>query len=38
MQYRKRLKKSYSKRLFTKTASRVKSKNYAMPMRGGIRM
>ena len=26
-----------SKRMFSKTASRVKSKNYVKPMRGGIR-
>lgn len=38
MAYRKKMSKKRSKRSFTKGALRVKRKNFAMPMRGGIRL
>jgi hypothetical protein len=38
MKYRKRMNKRASKRSFTKGAMRVKKKNYAKVMRGGIRL
>lgn len=39
MKFRSKLKKRYSKKLFTKTASKVHSKNgMGRPMRGGIRL
>lgn len=37
--YRRPLKKKYSKKLFSKTAAKVKSANYnRSPMRGGYRL
>lgn len=36
--YRKKMSRGKSKRMFSKTASKVKSRNYSKPMRGGIRM
>ena len=39
MKYRRKLKKSYSKKKFTRTAKRVHRKNgRGRPMRGGIRL
>lgn len=38
MIYRKKMKRKASKRNFTRNAMRVKGKNYATPMRGGIRL
>lgn len=38
MKYRSKMSRRRSKRLFTKTASRVKKVNYRSPMRGGIRL
>lgn len=38
MAYRKRMSRRKSKRNFTKNAMRVKGKNFAKPMRGGIRL
>jgi hypothetical protein len=38
MKYRKKMSRGASKRLFTRTALRTKPVNYAMPMRGGIRL
>lgn len=35
---RRKLPKRYSKRLFNRTARRVKRRNYARPMRGGYRI
>lgn len=35
---RKPMKKSYSKKVFTKTAKKVHGKNAMNPMRGGIRL
>jgi U3 small nucleolar RNA-associated protein 14 len=36
--YRKKMSGKASRKLFSKTASKVKKKNYSKPMRGGIRM
>jgi hypothetical protein len=36
--YRKKMNRKASKRNLTKNAMRVKKKNYAKPMRGGIRL
>ena len=38
MAYRRKMRKSHSKKLFRKTARRVNRKNYAKPMRGGYRL
>lgn len=39
MQYRSKVRnKSGDKRYFSKTADRIKAKNLARPMRGGIRL
>lgn len=39
MAYRKKMKKKYSKKLFSRTAKKVHKKNsYGRPMRGGIRL
>lgn len=39
MKYRKKMSRRKSKRLFSRTASKVNKKNYkASPMRGGIRL
>jgi hypothetical protein len=36
--YRKKMSRKNSRKTFTKTAMRVKAKNFAKPMRGGIRL
>ena len=36
--YRKKMKRKASRRNFTKNAMRVKKRNFAKPMRGGIRL
>lgn len=38
MAYRKKMRKSASKKLFRRTARKVNKKNYARPMRGGYRL
>jgi hypothetical protein len=38
MQYRKKMSKGKSKKMFTKTAMAVNPSNFAKPMRGGIRL
>jgi hypothetical protein len=38
MAYRKKMSKKRSKRTFTKGAMKVRKKNFAAPMRGGIRL
>lgn len=38
MKRRKKINQKKAKKLFTKTAQKVKSKNNATPMRGGIRL
>jgi hypothetical protein len=38
MKYRSKVNKRKDKRIFTKTASKSKGINMAMPMRGGIRL
>lgn len=38
MKYRNKVNRRKSKRLFTKTAMRVKRNNYRNPMRGGYRL
>ena len=39
MAKRRKLKRKYSRKLFSRTASKVKGKNYSKsPMRGGIRL
>jgi hypothetical protein len=35
---RRKMSKGKSKKLFSKTASKIKGKNYTNPMRGGIRL
>lgn len=35
---RSKMKPKHSKKLFTKTAKKVHPRNFAMPMRGGIRL
>lgn len=38
MAYRRKMRKSTSKKLFRRTARKVNKKNYARPMRGGYRL
>lgn len=38
MKYRARISRKGSKKLFTKTATKVNKKNYLRPMRGGERL
>jgi hypothetical protein len=38
MAYRKKMNKRRSKKVFRKTAMKVSRKNFAKPMRGGIRL
>ena len=38
MKYRKKMGKKRSKRIFTKGAMKIAKRNFARPMRGGIRL